>query len=276
MHQIEHLYGSVKTRCCRAGLQIENVAQMQFLGVIGAGGNLAQVGHDFNGGAALLQYLDGGLDQFARAGVCPQQLLIIARVHADTDSQLVQVTEQVNLGIGYAFPAQEVELDVATKRIDQCVEQGRLAGIDCRQCAANAQHGLGRPGGGGDRAGAQDRGVRYLVAVDQGPHTCGNTGGDLSRGNHPDGFVACGIDTEAAQAVGSGLQSTAGGCKGMRGTLREAVANGRGTRQGIGAWAHARADRSLTRRFQRGHVGYPLQASLLQIQSAAIDHHQHE
>ncbi|MNQ96647.1 hypothetical protein D3C85_1122620 [compost metagenome] len=160
LHQIQYLQAGVQTRLGCATLQVEDVAQVQHAGIVGTDGKLAQVGRHLDRSAALLQYLGGGVDELARGGIGTQQLLVIASADANINGQLVEVTEQVDLSVGQALPAQQVEIDVATQWIEQGTEQCRLTRIDFCQGAANTQYGLRWFRGGGDSAGAQGGGVR--------------------------------------------------------------------------------------------------------------------
>ncbi|MNH22874.1 hypothetical protein D3C79_827470 [compost metagenome] len=120
----------------------------------------------------------------------------------------------------------------------------------------------------------QGRGQRHTTALRKAIHPRRNTGGHRVAHIHADGFIAIVVTGEGAQAVGASLQVPATGRQRVAGRVAVAGGGGAGNRVGLGPAAGAHG--KLACRLQRRHVGNALQLALLQVQAAAVDHHQHE
>ncbi|MNH07378.1 hypothetical protein D3C79_667690 [compost metagenome] len=274
LHQLQQLDAGVQPRLGSTVLNIENVAQLQQRAVAGPQGDLAQVGDNIGGGTALLKYLDRRFQQLCGGGVGIEQLLVVANGQLQVDSQLLEVVEQVEVGCGYAFPACEAKLHVASQGAEQAIEQHRLLRIHRSQRSANAQHGLWRQCLGRHRMGLQGGGQGSPATLGQDVDAGGKTGGDCVADIDPYRFVTGIVGGKRAQAIGTGLQVTATGHQGA--ARRVAVAGGGYAGDGRGLWAIARAHGRLACSFKRGHVGDALQLALLKVKTAAVDHYQHE
>lgn len=184
LHQLQQLQVGIQPRRRGAGLQLQDLAESDRRRIDGGGLQLAQRGDHLRGRAVELHYRRCGLNQLRHRRLGIEQLRVIASTDVEVDGQLIEVFEQVDIGVQQAVPAHRREVDVAAEQPGkERIEDVRLRCVDAGEGAANIQLGDGRLRFGRDCR-SIERGIEAdRRGTEQRLHTASKTAGDRTTGS---------------------------------------------------------------------------------------------
>ncbi|MNJ38231.1 hypothetical protein D3C77_330730 [compost metagenome] len=138
MHQLQQLQAGIQPGLGRSRTHLKDIGELEHSVVVGSNGEFCKVAGDIQGFvAAVLHDFDGSVDQVGGRDIGVQQLIIIADLCVDLDRQLIQVFQQVDVGIGQALPTQRIQMYPGSQGVGQCIEQGGFLRVDRCQRGAN-------------------------------------------------------------------------------------------------------------------------------------------
>ena len=184
LNQLQQLQIGIQPGRRGAGLQLQDVTQFDRRGVDRRRpATRPSAVIDFGGRAVELHHCRGGLNQLRDRGLSVEQLRVVAGGDIEVDRQLIEVFEQVDVGVEQAVPAQRGEIDVATQQPGkQRIEDVRLARYRCVASVLRMFSWAMVGCGFAATADSVERGVEAdRAAGEQRLHAAGKTGGAPMR-----------------------------------------------------------------------------------------------